>query len=267
MTRQGFYPGRSNLKLERAGAESIRLFQEDLLDNVLIIREHLAELGPNRQFVESLLAGFSQYERFTSGQLPWITAAWIHVQNVLQNPAEGGESVADSHESSRGKEINRFPGIRDLLLKARAKLQRPTIRWPDICIPEKEQKLIYDIRFYLAGEDSYYPGSIYLTCIRAVGQARTVLGFMSKESVNGDATISWSKWTEDNPDIKRWLVSTFAKADVSILLAEAGKQAVHCCYCGLALSDYRSVHFGYGPICASNWGLPWDADRIDLVDL
>jgi hypothetical protein len=35
-----------------------------------------------------------------------------------------------------------------------------------------------------------------------------------------------------------------------------GKQTSTCCFCGLALTDNRSVMAGYGPICAGNYGLP-----------
>jgi hypothetical protein len=34
-----------------------------------------------------------------------------------------------------------------------------------------------------------------------------------------------------------------------------------CCFCSRQLTDARSVHHGYGPICAENYGLPWDAER------
>jgi hypothetical protein len=43
----------------------------------------------------------------------------------------------------------------------------------------------------------------------------------------------------------------------------AGQAAAHghktgsCCFCGLTLTDQRSVTVGYGPICAERWGLPW----------
>jgi hypothetical protein len=34
-----------------------------------------------------------------------------------------------------------------------------------------------------------------------------------------------------------------------------------CCFCSRQLTDARSVAHGYGPICAENYGLPWDAER------
>lgn len=44
-------------------------------------------------------------------------------------------------------------------------------------------------------------------------------------------------------------------------LARIGRSTGTCCYCARELTDPRSVHHGYGPICAGHYGLPWDADR------
>lgn len=44
----------------------------------------------------------------------------------------------------------------------------------------------------------------------------------------------------------------FAKATKS-----ADRPHGNCCFCGLHLTDARSVRAGYGPICAANWCLPW----------
>lgn len=51
-----------------------------------------------------------------------------------------------------------------------------------------------------------------------------------------------------------------------------GKQTGYCCFCGIALTDPRSVAMGYGPICAGNWGLPWGDEKaaamqVDVTDL
>lgn len=36
-----------------------------------------------------------------------------------------------------------------------------------------------------------------------------------------------------------------------------GKKTGCCCFCGLDLTDDRSVSAGYGPICAGHYNLPW----------
>jgi hypothetical protein len=36
-----------------------------------------------------------------------------------------------------------------------------------------------------------------------------------------------------------------------------GQATSNCCFCARELTDQRSVDAGYGPICASRFGLPW----------
>ena len=40
-------------------------------------------------------------------------------------------------------------------------------------------------------------------------------------------------------------------------LAITGKKMGACCFCSLPLTNASSVHHGYGPTCAENFGLPW----------
>jgi len=40
-----------------------------------------------------------------------------------------------------------------------------------------------------------------------------------------------------------------------------GQRLGTCCFCGLTLTDGRSVAMGYGPICARNYRLPWGDER------
>lgn len=44
-------------------------------------------------------------------------------------------------------------------------------------------------------------------------------------------------------------------ASAKVFARETGQ----CMFCGLELTDERSVTVSYGPICASRWGLPWGA--------
>lgn len=54
-------------------------------------------------------------------------------------------------------------------------------------------------------------------------------------------------------------------------LALKGKEFGNCCFCGLKLSDDRSISAGYGPICAEHYGLAWgltaDLPDVSLMDL
>lgn len=46
------------------------------------------------------------------------------------------------------------------------------------------------------------------------------------------------------------------------MLAINGKKSGHCCFCGLTLTNPESVARGYGPICAENYGLPWNGSDL-----
>jgi hypothetical protein len=46
-------------------------------------------------------------------------------------------------------------------------------------------------------------------------------------------------------------------ANPTLVGGSAGRETGCCCFCGLTLTDGRSVVKGYGPICAKNWALPW----------
>lgn len=38
-----------------------------------------------------------------------------------------------------------------------------------------------------------------------------------------------------------------------------GQRFNYCCFCASELTNKISVQVGYGPICASNFGLPWES--------
>jgi hypothetical protein len=62
--------------------------------------------------------------------------------------------------------------------------------------------------------------------------------------------------TRTAPEEVKLLLQRFA-ADPAGVAAEYGKLAGACCFCGMELTDERSIHVGYGPTCAGNYGLPW----------
>jgi len=51
-------------------------------------------------------------------------------------------------------------------------------------------------------------------------------------------------------------LQSFADDPVGVA-SEYGKSSGHCCFCNRQLTDDRSTHVGYGPMCAAKWGLPW----------
>lgn len=46
-----------------------------------------------------------------------------------------------------------------------------------------------------------------------------------------------------------------------------GQKYGHCCFCKQELTNAISVYNGYGPICADNYGLPWEAPEVEIPDV
>lgn len=86
------------------------------------------------------------------------------------------------------------------------------------------------------------PGSLYL---KAGG---TYAGKVSPEGAFSPAREAPAGLVE--------ALAAFAANPTAAALAYGQATGV-CCFCARALTDARSVEVGYGPICASRWGLPW----------
>lgn len=50
-------------------------------------------------------------------------------------------------------------------------------------------------------------------------------------------------------------------ADPKKFGATYGIETGNCCFCSRELTTTESVSVGYGPICATRWGLPWGFDK------
>ncbi len=46
-------------------------------------------------------------------------------------------------------------------------------------------------------------------------------------------------------------------SDPARIASEHGRKTGNCCFCSRDLTDKRSTLVGYGPICATRFGLPW----------
>jgi hypothetical protein len=91
------------------------------------------------------------------------------------------------------------------------------------------------------------PGSLY---VKAAG---TYVGKLSPEGVFSVAREAPAGVLE--------ALAAFA-ADPGAAAIAYGQATGNCCFCARELTDARSVVAGYGPICASRWGLPWGVEAI-----
>lgn len=93
-------------------------------------------------------------------------------------------------------------------------------------------------------------------------------GFYRHEGVFVEVQLSQSsgkpyakRW---NPDAEKWEYEAglYFKLRGAVPLSAEDAKAFgdlyhHCIFCGLELTDDRSIAAGYGPTCADNRGLPW----------
>ena len=156
--------------------------------------------------------------------VPWSDAqrAWAHYH------AKNGPHVSTQ---------DTFPRIVALLDKAAKKLKNPKLFFKDAAFGQ-------DIRLARAGSRSKYPGSVTVTDGRAYADAR----FFGRINRDGTTTVSLHTVLAFLRDFES---DPVAKA------AEYGKRSGTCIFCNRPLTDVRSTHYGYGPICAAKHDMPW----------
>ena len=113
------------------------------------------------------------------------------------------------------------------------------------------------IKFKRLSNKTRYPGSIIITNGKSFGHPdQRILGYIH---LNGSVILNEMP---DQLEIQIWLIITDPVEKIAI----NGMRYNHCCFCGIELTDRRSVEHGYGPICAEKWGLPWDNVALTVED-
>lgn len=178
-------------------------------------------------FADSLVRQFRNRRSLSPRQEFWAKK----LAEEAENPAP---KVGD------GERFN-FDAIMSLFQKAAEKLKYPKVR------------LFVDgtvILLSRAGERSRYRGSINVTTDGPF-HGRTWFG-----RIGSDGTLTSGRgMTEAVLGVLRAF-----EADPAGVAAEHGKNMGNCCFCNKLLGageDKRSVEVGYGPVCASNFNLPW----------
>lgn len=109
-----------------------------------------------------------------------------------------------------------------------------------------------DVRMSMTGAKSKSPGCIDICSTDGDYDSRIWYGRIYKDGVFRPSNrVDHSTQTAINQAL-----IAFAADPVGVASAY-GKKTGHCCFCGKALTDERSVHVGYGGTCAEHYGLPW----------
>jgi hypothetical protein len=189
-------------------------------------------LSPRDQLFGRDLINSAKRGRISEKQLYWV--------GVLTERVAEREAV----EAAAPKVIDET-GIRALeALFAKAKgagLKTPRIR----LVTEGGQRLVVKP----AGPSSRYIGQLLVTDDQGYGGA-----YFGR--ISAGAFVATPAAT---PEVEAALVEM--GKDPAATATAYGRRTSSCCFCGLELTDGRSIFQGYGPICAGKYGLPWGEER------
>jgi hypothetical protein len=151
--------------------------------------------------------------------------------SIAERPAREAVAVGD------------LSGIIAMFDTARAHLRHPAI-------------VLDGFRISVAGARASQPGSLTITGLETVWndeRARQERPWFGRVSLDGQFQQG-----RDAPTGVADKLREFA-ADPAGVAAAYGRLHGACCFCRKALRDERSTSVGYGPDCASNYGLQWGA--------
>jgi hypothetical protein len=126
------------------------------------------------------------------------------------------------------------------------------LKWPKLWLRLPDGT---PIRINIAGDQSRTPGYLMLTDGKPYGSSQ----FFGRISPAGDMEPG----RDGSPEQRRELVTLLQglATDPARTAAAYGHMTGHCTFCGLPLTDSRSVDVGYGPTCAQKFGMPWNASK------
>jgi hypothetical protein len=177
-------------------------------------------------FFASLVRQYDRYRRLSDRQ-------WGCIE----------QNYAQANAPKLPTEILNFSGISEIFGRAAKKL-----KWPKIRLQTADGKNVVLSR---AGERSRNHGSLNVTDGGRYG-ANVWYGRISTDGTYHPSANA----TEAVRTILRRL-----SADPVNVATEYGKLTGQCCFCGLSLTTDESLMVGYGPVCATNYGLSWGKKR------
>lgn len=199
-------------------------------DAINILREHFEALPErDRNFADSLLQQHAGRRSLSEKQWNWVYK--------LAQRATGTEQAQPSVT------VGDFAGVITLFKKASEHLQFPKIR---LALEDGRP-----IALSVAGSQARRPGTVNVTD----GAPYRSAIWYGRVTPSGE----WEKSERVTADTEIALAALLANlsADPAGVAARFGKLTGNCCFCNMPLSDERSLVVGYGPVCATNYGLQW----------
>lgn len=243
----------------RPSAADVELFQEDMEANIQLVKTNTQYIEDHNQleFVESLVAFYEKYDRLSEKQLWHMTRFWQEIN--YNKPDAGSRAVSGSqlalHQSTQ-RQVSNFQvtasghKLVEMFDNAILTLQRPHITF---WLPDEK------LQFYRTTERNRYgAGNVVISNGRQYPETVNY-GIIHRDG-------SFQKLYEGTPESTLQLLQKILNNPVEEFKIN-GKEFSHCCFCARELTDHRSISAGYGPICASNFGLPWGEENDNNDDL
>lgn len=205
----------------------------DQLSRLQVLHSVMGKLPSGRQaFANDLMNNFRRFKKLSEKQMEWVEKLIV----LATAPPQAAS------EPLHRQPIPGFKCVEDLLYHAATHIQFPCIRLRT----EKGQNI------------QLRPARSQRGVTVAVGGAR---GLVLQEILD----TSYLRYLPDLTDVLNILHEMAAHPRETVILH--GKKYKSCCFCGISLTDPRSIVMGYGPICAENYGLPWGEETLPPVDM
>lgn len=197
----------------------------EMLDKA-IIEQRLPAKDVN--FGQSLVTQYSQKKSLSDKQ-------WLWVGKLTER--------ANGKKEPKPEDAINLAGLVKLLTRAKEHLL-----YPRIVIGDGTGMVL---RLSIAGDKSQYTGAIQI-------KEDGTKAWMGR--VNTDGSLVTSRYFNESFDKPRLELLLRSIGDNPEKAArEWGHKSGQCCFCNKTLTDERSTHVGYGPVCAKNFKLEWGA--------
>jgi len=190
---------------------------------------------------------FDALVEFLRGASSWsefASSLWGQVQQgrpLTEKQTRAALSMKEKVEAKRAAKASSYqtspesyPRIAATLGYAGESLKYPKLR----LVTESGQRVV----LVLGGK-----GHINVTDGRPFGENT----YFGRIMLDGPARLTQAV----TPEIRALLAEV--EADPASAARAQGVRTGACCFCSRELTDERSTEKGYGPICATKWGLPW----------
>lgn len=244
----------------------VELFEEDLKSNMAHLLKYVEGLPERDQdFALSLCAYYDNNDRLSKSQMTYACKFW---QYINENVGEAGGRVEPEPSARKDETPPRVvingSSLIAMFDKASQELKYPSIKF--YITPGWNGLAADHIKFYRTGvlNKRYGEGCVMLIFSNQhdAGEKYT-LGIIAR-----DGRFAFSRFCFDRPVLQQELKKIIEQPIEAFKMN--GIKYAHCCFCGQELVTTESVTAGYGPICASKYGLPWGEvpkEEMKLEDL